>query len=199
MSYEDFMSLPGRLLLDTCVLNTIQDEGEYIFENQLPDTMSHENICEDLRALRYIFQVNQRASFQFVVSPLTFAEISNQKTSESCRGRLSWALDVLDVWLVMLEESGDRQQEGGSVRHRFKLSDDLQALEGRLMKIRDFKRDPIDRLLLIQYKMGACDAFLTMDRGSILRHKNELQQEGIRVITPSDFWSLLKLYANIWY
>jgi hypothetical protein len=28
------LEVPGRILLDTCVLNTIQDEGAYIFEGE---------------------------------------------------------------------------------------------------------------------------------------------------------------------
>jgi hypothetical protein len=78
-SFEQFMSIPGRLLLDTCVLNWLQDEGEYIFEGEVPDGYSINTIPKDLVALRQIFQVNERASFQFLVSPITFAELANQK------------------------------------------------------------------------------------------------------------------------
>jgi hypothetical protein len=66
--------------------------------------------------LRRIFQVNERAAFQFLVSPLTFAELANAKDAGSCWRRLQWAVDVLDVWFVMLEETGDRASDGGTVR-----------------------------------------------------------------------------------
>jgi hypothetical protein len=194
-----FLSIPGRFLLDTCVLNTIQDEGAYIFEGEIPKGMTEAEIPEDLKALRYIFQVNERAAFQFLVSPLTFAELANAKDIMSNWRRIKWAFDVLDVWLIVLEETGDRVVEGGTVRHRFKLTEELQELESRLMSNPDFRRDPFDRLLLIQYKMGNCDAFLTVDRNTIWRHKEWLLNEGIKVLTPSDFWAELKPYAAIWY
>jgi len=196
---ENFLSLPGRLLLDTCTLNMLQDEGAYIFEGEIPEGMTETEIPKDLKSLRYIFQVNERASFQFLVSPLTFAELANAKDIMRNQRRIQWALDVLDVWLIVLEETGDRVTEGGTVRHRFKLTEELQELESRLMSIPDFRRDPLDRLLLIQYKMGNCDALLTVDQNTIWRHREWLFDEGIRVLIPSEFWELLKPYAALWY
>jgi hypothetical protein len=194
-----FLSIPGRLLLDTCVLNTIQDEAAYIFEGEIIEGMTEAEIPEDLKALRYIFQVNERAAFQFLVSPLTFAELVNTKDIMWNKRRIQWAFDVLDVWLIVLEVTGDRVVEGGTVRHRFKLTEEFQELESRLMRNPDFRRDPFDRLLLIQYKMGNCDAFLTIDKNTIWRHKEWLLNEGIKVLSPSDFWAVLKPYAALWY
>jgi hypothetical protein len=194
-----FQTIPGRLLLDTCVLNTIQDEGAYIFEGDLPEGSKETEIPDDLKALRFIFQVNERASFQFLVSPLTFAELANSKDIFLNQRRVQWALDVLDVWLIMLEETGDRKVYGGSVQHRFKLNTELQEFEKRLMTISDFRRDPFDRLLIIQYLMGNCDAFLTEDKNTIWRHKEWLLEQGISVMSPSDFWSVIKPYAQLWH
>ena len=198
-SLESFLSLPGRLLLDTCTLNMIQDEGAYIFEGEIPEGLTEMEIPEDLKALRCIFQVNERASFQFLVSPLTFAELANAKNIIENQRRIQWALDVLDIWLIVLEETGDRVAEGGTVRHRFKLTEELQELENRLMSVPDFRRDPLDRLLLIQYKLGNCDAFLTMDRNTIWSHREWLFNKGIKVLSPSELWELLKPYAALWY
>jgi hypothetical protein len=198
-AFDKFKEIPGRLLLDTCVLNLLQDEGEYIFEGQVPDGYSLNSIPKDLVGLRQIFQVNQRASFQFLVSPITFAELANHKDMLISQRRIQWALDVIDVWLIMLEDISDRIGEGGSVRHRFKLNSELQELERRLLEEPDFSRDPLDRLLLINYKMGNCDAFLTLDRNTIWRHRNLLMTVGIRVLRPSDFWEILKPWSGIWY
>ncbi len=195
---EDFSKLPGRLLLDTCVLNLLQDEGGFIFEGEVPEGVSDEQLDADLRALRWIFQVNERAAFQFLVSPLSFAELANETDFTRCSRRLRWALDVLDVWLVMLEETRDRVREGGSVRHRFKLTPDLQRLEMQLMEIADFRQDPFDRLLLLQYHMGNCDAFLTTDRNTIWKHRSRLSELGIRVLNPAEFWDLLRPWAGLW-
>jgi len=196
---DSFLSIPGRLLIDTCVLNLLQDEGAYIFEGELPPDQTDADVAPDLQALRWIFQVNQRASFQFFVSPITFAELANETDMLLGQRRISWALDVLDVWLTMLDETGDRISAGGAVRHRFKLAPELQEFETRLMQIADFRRDPLDRLLMLQCKMGNCDAFLTVDRGTILRHRESLATEGISILTPSEFWEILRPYAALWY
>jgi hypothetical protein len=193
---EQFISIPGRLLMDTCILNLLQDEGGYIFEGIVPDDC--DDVPPEWSALHYIFKVNERASFQFLVSPITLAELANEKDMLISQRRLLWVLDVLDVWLIMLEETGDRIADGGTVRHRFKLSPELQEFERHLLTIPDFRRDPLDRLLLIQYKMGNCDAFLTLDYNTIWRHKEWLSEHGIRVLRPSELWEILKPWAALW-
>jgi len=67
------------------------------------------------------------------------------------------------------------------------------------LEISDFRRDPFDRLLLIQYKMGDCDAFLTTDRNTIWRHRLILRELGVCVLTPSEYWELLRPWAAIWW
>ena len=67
------------------------------------------------------------------------------------------------------------------------------------MEISDFRRDPLDRLLLIQYKMGNCDAFLTMDQNTIWKHRKFLKSLDIIVLKPSEFWEILKPWAVLWY
>ena len=191
--------VPGRLLLDTCILNRLQDAGEYIWEGVLPEGSDENDVPPDLQALRAIFRVNERASFQFVVSPLTVAELANVQEFVDRERRVRWVLDVLDHWLIMLDEIGDRAREGGTVRHRFKLSEDLQEFEARLMAISHFRKDPFDRLLLIQCKMGNCDAFLTTDETTIWRHREELRALDMQVLRPSDLWDLLRPWAGLWY
>jgi hypothetical protein len=195
-SSESFAALPGRLLLDTCVLNRLYDEGGYIFEGEAPSDGSEPSA--DLEALRLIFAINERANFELLVSPLTVAEISNIQDFRGRERQLRWVLDVLDHWLILLDERGARVADGGTVRHRFKLTAELQAFEASLMEIADLRRDPIDRLLLVQYRMGACDAFLTTDRQTIWCHRSELAERGVRVLTPDDYWQLLRPWAALW-
>ena len=188
--------LPQRTLLDTCILNRLYDEGGYIFDGDEPS--HHSSQREELDALRAIFLVNERARFQFLVSPLSIAEIANIQNLRSRGGLLMWVLDVLDHWLVMLDEIGDRISKGGSVRTRFKLTAELQSLEAALLAIPDFARDPFDRLLLIQYKMGACDCFLTSDLNTIWKHREQLNALGIKVVRPEEYWLELKPWAALW-
>jgi hypothetical protein len=188
--------VPGRVLLDTCILNRLHDEGGYIFEGEIDQ--DEDEISDDSRALRAIFTVNERAHFELLISPLTVAEVANAKDFVDRERRVRWVLDVLDHWLIMLDESGDRVTDGGSVRHRFKLTPELQAVEAELMKIPDFRRDPFDQLLLVQYRMGVCDAFLTTDRNTIWKHRSQLTGLGIRVLTPTEYWELLRPRAALW-
>lgn len=137
---EPLEAVPGRVLLDTCVLNLLQDEGSYIWEGQLHNELLEDELPPDLRALCAIFKVNQRAMFQFVVSPLSVAELANAQDYADRERRVRWVMDALDHWLVMLDEIGDRAREGGNVRHRFKLTQDLVNFESRLLQIPDFRR-----------------------------------------------------------
>jgi len=112
--------------------------------------------------------------------------------------RVRWVLDVLDHWLIMLDEIQDRTSHGGSVRTRFKLTPALQAFESRLIETPDFRRDPFDRLLLVQYKMADCDAFMTTDNNTIWRHRRDLTDEGVRILRPSEFWTAVQPFAVLW-
>jgi len=51
---EKFASLPGRLLLDTCILNKLFEEGAYVWEGELPAGTSEAEVNPDLRALQAI-------------------------------------------------------------------------------------------------------------------------------------------------
>ncbi|MCL4534866.1 MAG: hypothetical protein M1370_06860, partial [Bacteroidetes bacterium] len=117
-----FCALPGRVILDTCIINLLQDQGEYIWDGVDPEGASKYGIDPDLMALRAILQVNQRAMFQFVISPLTLAEVANTQDLPERERRVRWVLDILDHWLVMLDDIEDRTSQGGTVRSRFKLS-----------------------------------------------------------------------------
>jgi hypothetical protein len=110
---DAFASLPTRLLLDTCILDKLYEQGAYVWEGELPEGVGEDEVDPELVALRAIFLVNERAGFGVVVSPLTFAELANVQDFSGREGRVRWALDVLDHWLIMLEETGDRVSQGG--------------------------------------------------------------------------------------
>jgi hypothetical protein len=188
--------LPRRLLLDTCVINRIFDEGAYIFEGELPDGFDGQEDPNN-EALRGIFAVNVRAQFELLVSPLSVSEVANIQDFSDRQVRLRWLLEMLDHWLIMLDERQARVTQGGTVRHRFKLTPDLQAFETALMEIPDFRRDPFDRLLLVQYRMGACQAFITTDRDTIWRRRASLQELGVLVLTPAEYWQMMLPWAAL--
>lgn len=190
---KKFQSLPGRLLVDTCVLNLIQDEGAYIWNGEITRSLEQKDVASELRALRLIFQINERAMFQFVVSPLTIGELAAIKDFNERESRIRWALDVLDTWQITIWETKDN-----TVRQRRSLTPEFVELEKKLCKIPDLNRSPYDRLLLLETRMANCDAFLTTDYKTILRHKKQLHKLGIRVLLPSEFLVLLQPFIGLW-
>jgi hypothetical protein len=187
---------PGRVMLDTNILNELYDEGEYICDGD-PGNRGYDEIDPELIALRDVFQLARRLQFQFVTSPLSVAEVVNIQGVEERRGRLGWFLEMLDYWTIELDGSGDRVSKGGVVRHRFKLTPELERIETGLLAIPDFRRDPFDRLLLLHSRMANCDVFLTQDRRTVWRHRKALKALDIAVVTPSEYWSLIAPYAAL--
>jgi hypothetical protein len=57
---------------------------------------------EELDALRKIFLVNERASFEFVITKANFDEV----TQRSDPRYTQWVYDVLDTWLIQSEGEG---------------------------------------------------------------------------------------------
>lgn len=187
---------PGRVLLDTNVINALFEEGAYIYDGDSGER-EEAQLDPELVALRQIFGQARRQQFQLVTSPLSVAEVVNIQGVEDRRRHLGWFLEMLDYWTIELDQIGDRRAAGGSVRHRFKLSTELQALEQALLQIPDLRRDPFDRLLLIHSRMANCDAFLTFDRNSLWRHQAVLGALGLTVVVPSEYHAMVAPYAAL--
>lgn len=131
--------------------------------------------------------------FQVVVSPITIGELSAIGDFHDRERRVRWALDVLDHWQITLWHIEDK-----TVRQRRTLTRELSHLEKELLKVSDFRRSPYDRLILLETRMANCDALLTVDYATILRHRKVLASLGIVVLSPSQFWEILKPWARLW-
>jgi hypothetical protein len=70
------------------------------------------SLADDLEALRQIFQVNDRAHFEFVVTAASLAEVQGRGD----RRYTQWVRDLEDTWLIQSEgndyERQPRQQLG---------------------------------------------------------------------------------------
>jgi hypothetical protein len=172
------------------------DEGAYIFDGDAGDR-DDDDLDPELVALRLICAQARRQQFQFVTSPLSIAEVANIQNAAQRHRRLSWFLEMLAYWTAEIEYGDLAKSSGGDVRHRFKLSEELQVFESRLLSIPDFRRDPFDRLLLIHCKMANCDAFLTNDRNTIWRHREMLAPMGIVVVVPTEYQMMIAPYAAL--
>ena len=176
--------LPVRIFLDSSTLQAIYDYGGTIFENEtIPPTDRLHSVpqgVEKVEALRNIFLVNERAHFQFALSDYSFREVAASERP----GYLRYAFDVLDHWLVCQEES-----EPPSERAR-----DLAArLDGHSFGYLGAG----DRELIRNAVAFECDAFLTMER-RLPRNAPHIRRElGLLVLTPLDYWELLRPWAAL--
>src|SRR6266487_2224248 len=99
-----FAALPRRLFLDSSTLQNLLRHGEFVWENVTPppDSRVYKNprLFEDLEALRAIFQVNERANFDFVLSENSLDEVFDKGEPSYTR----WALDAFHSWLDRIAE-----------------------------------------------------------------------------------------------
>lgn len=171
-----FASLPGRVYLDTAVLQRLWDFGGVVFEGEALDPTPREagvaHLPEDLEALRRIFEVNERAQFEFVVTRASLHEVEARGRA----GYTQWVRDVEDTWLV----------QSGGVQHE---PVDLQRLGSVSGK---------DWLLLLDALGTGCDAFLTVDRPLASQARIMERQTGLRILLPGEHWSLLARWAPLW-
>lgn len=185
MVANNFDLLPSRIFLDSSTLQTLLTYGEFIWENielHITDRLwSVPDGIHNLEALRCIFFVNERANFEFALSESSLAEVAAKKDSQY----LQWAFDVLDHWLACLEVTNNSCS--GSESPATKLDGNsfgyLSAGDRSLIK---------DAVLL------ECDAFLTMERRLPKNALHIHRELGLQVLTPMQYWSLLRPCASLY-
>jgi len=89
-----WISLPGRIYLDICTLQAIDTYGGVISEDEpfVPKGPAHatEDVERQIQALRMTCFVNERAMFEFVVTPATLQEVNGRNNPRYVR----WVNDV---------------------------------------------------------------------------------------------------------
>ncbi len=77
---SSFYDLPRRIFLDSSTLQTLQDYGEFVYENVEPEPDDRiyriPTGYEELDSLRAIRFVAQRAMFEFTLSDHSFEEVA---------------------------------------------------------------------------------------------------------------------------
>jgi hypothetical protein len=129
-------------------------------------------LAEEVSALRFILAINDRARFEFVVTPASIREVDNRGEPRYA----IWVRDVLDRWLV--------QSDG----------EDPMCI-GR-------EKDPNvsgkDWLLLRDALAYRCDAFLTSD-GVLFDQAHHVERRlGIRLLRPITYAALFAPWANLY-
>ncbi len=185
MSVQDFEALPQRVFLDSCTLQTLRDYADFIWGGE--PIASGDRIHDvadglaNVEALRLIFDINERALFEWILSEASLVEARDKRDP----GHLQWALDVLDHTIVCLEQSGGSSPES-------------QAMAVAVMGDRFGYLSSKDRVLIRDAVLLQCDAFLTME-SRLPRNAAHLQRElGLRVLRPIEHWKLLERWAGLY-
>ncbi len=185
MDVSSFYELPRRIFLDSSTLQALQDYGAFIWDGEPLSESARVRRdpkgLEKLEALRAIMFVNQRAMFEFALSENSLVEVSDRGDALYLR----WAHDVLDHWLVCVEESG-----GLAFANETFLTKVDSGSFGYL--------GAKDRLLLKDAISFGCEAFLTMEN-RLPKNATHIERElGIKVVTPAQYWELLRPWAKLY-
>lgn len=179
-----FESLPRRIFLDSCTAQTLRDYGGYIYEGEpIPSSNGIHRVPDGLaniKALRDIFIVNERALFEWMVSRGSMQEAHDKGDA----GHMRWLWDIAHHTEVCLEGDGPTVES--------------KAMASRLGKPKFGYLSGKDRLLLQHAIILRCEAFLTVER-RLPRNATHIERElGIRILTPITHWEILRPWAALW-
>ncbi len=178
------MSLPRRIFLDTCVLNFILDYGDQIHESiEIPAEVPSREAA-DIDSLNGIWDVGQRAFWELAVSPLSYRELASTTDVRRASQLGNWFVEIWNSWREIIAEG-----EG--------FPSFLEAEEIRLhwlsTGILDILPDVSDRWLICDALIYRCDLFCTRDWRTILKHRDELAELPIRIVTPREWWNEIEM------
>lgn len=181
--------IPQRIFLDTSSLNFILDYGECIFDNLTPSEALDKRTVEDISAFRDIFSTGERAAWQIAVSPFTYREIIRTQHAQKQYYLKKWFMDVWDYWNSIIEENNDLPSFAEAEHAKIRL------LSSGVL---DILPDVEDRMLICDATVYRCDCFCTRDWRTILKHREHLISLPIKIITPAEWWNLVKPFAALW-
>jgi hypothetical protein len=195
-AFERVTKLARRVFLDTNVIQNLSSFSSLMCDNFMDDeeyekfdTLDSETKA-DIEALPSVFQIAQRASFEFVTSPLSVVEFSGIANLKKKHTLVRWGCELLDYCMTRMEDHKFISLEGISVGRGVRLYN-----SGLL----DFLPDEMDRKLVSESVGLECDSFMTMDRRSIWVYRDRLNKLGITILRPSEYWVLLRPWAALFY
>lgn len=183
------MEIPGRIFLDTNLVNFILDYGEQIHDGMPLPYVANERVAKDVDALYNLFLTGQRASWQLAVSSITYQEVTN--TSDATRRYYleNWFFEIWGYWQELITSQDDMPSSSDAERLRREI-----LTSGILNSLPDME----DRLLIGDALAYGCDCFCTRDWRTILKHRDTLLSMPIKIVTPTEWWSLIRPYAGLW-
>ncbi len=185
----DPRDVPGRVFLDTCVVNFMLEYGGQIHDNLAPPPGVNPGTAEDIGALRNLFLSGQRAGWQLAVSPYTYSEIAATRDAERLSRLDLWFQELWQYWrsVVASDDALPSFIEADELRVRTLTSGYLSVLP-----------DVADRVLVCDALVYRCDLFCTRDWTTILKHRDDLAGLPIGIVTPSEWWTRVQPYAGLW-
>lgn len=196
-SIIQFNLIPGRIFLDTNVLQYLQDFDEYIFDNYRENEEKFqtdrktiykgERLFNEVVALHDFFIYVNRANFEFALSESVFREVIKKKDS----GFIQWFYDVWDHWDAVVSEYkfGETFSQAAESRYKQALND--KSLSG------GFSHEDFNIILdAIRFD---CNALLTVDR--FARDQNKklfvFKNYKLMVLSPSELVEIMKPYRSL--
>ena len=190
MSTDDtftWEAIPRKVFIDTNIVDCLVKWGECIFDNVTTPHSLDEQMREDIDALRNIFLIGSRANWQIIVSPLVLNELSATSDERLRRLLVGYGQEFLSLNRI----NGLTDDE---YRHANDLSRRLE--DSRWLKVLPDKND---RRLIGQAVGFGCDVFCTRDLKTIHSKRQNLEPLNLRILTPIEWWSYIKPWANLWY
>jgi predicted nucleic acid-binding protein len=176
-----FERIPGRVFLDTNVVNMLVKYSDLIFEQQPMSEEFDETKIHDLDALMHVFHVGSRANWDLVASSKTLQELSRTPDDEL-------RATLLDYGIGLVEDEGEAAAYARDLGRRVLGSEIFNALPDR-----------DDRELLAHAIGLRCDAFCTSDRKTIVRRRHRLPKLPLRILTPIECWRHIRPWAGLWF
>ena len=179
-----FESLPRRIFLDSCTAQMLRDYGSYIYEAEpIPASDRIHSVRDgiaNVEALRDTFLVNERAQFEWIVSPRSMQEAHDKRDP----GHMQWLWDIADHSEICLEGNGSTKAS--------------KALAARMDEAKFGYLGEKDRLLLRDAITLRCEAFLTVERRLPKNAAHIERVLSIRILTPINHWEMLRPWAALW-
>ena len=185
----DLKDIPGRVFLDTCVVNFMLDYGEQIHDGAPVPAHTGDRISRDIEALYNIMLVGQRAMWQLAISPHTYQEIAATKAVRRRDQLHIWFEDLWQYWLSVIHGNDDLPSfiEAEDTRVRLLASGSLNVLP-----------DVADRILVCDATVYRCELFCTRDWTTILKHRADLRGLPLDIVTPAEWWTKIQPFARLW-
>jgi len=197
-SDAQFNIIPGRIFLDTNVLQYLQDFGEYMFEHYRESEDYFQSrkgkikrgtrLFNEIEALHDFFVGVNRAHFEFALSAAVFKEVC----ASGDKRFVQWFHDVWDHWEAVVSEYENGVAFSTNAETNYKRAVNDNSMHGSLSE-----KDKEIVLDAIRYD---CDALLTVDR--FARDQNKkiyvFRNYSLMILTPIELMKIIKPYQALW-